>query len=77
MTRGGPYRPITSSSWDEEELWLRLDEALEMALDRPADSCQLAWWILDDCDGFPDVRRSTEALLCDFFGPLPPDWDCP
>lgn len=77
MSPGGPYRTVTSSYVLEEDLWLRLDEALLVALEEPWLAWQLAWWILEDCRHFPDVRRSVESMLWELFGPLPPDYDLP
>jgi hypothetical protein len=60
---GGPYRPAWSSSWDEEELWLRLDWALEEALGDPGLAWSMSWSIAMDSADFPDVRRCAEALM--------------
>ena len=78
MNLSGPYRTAPSSPILEDDLWLRLDDALEVALEEPWLAWQLAWWILDDCGvNFPDVRRAVEAMLWELFGPLPPDYDLP
>ena len=63
MSHGGPYRPLVSSSWLEEELWARLDEALLEALDDPAWAHTMTVWIIMDSADFPDVRRAAEKML--------------
>ena len=63
MPHVGPYRPAWSSSWDEEELWQRLDWSLQESLRDPNLAWSMAWSIALDAADFPDVRRCAEALM--------------
>lgn len=59
-----PYRTSTFPSWHEEDLWLRLDMALEMAIKSPSFAYSIAWdiWV-DARTTFPDVRRAASDLM--------------
>ena len=63
MPHAGPYRPAWSPSWDEEELWTRLDWALEAAIRDPDLAYSMAWSISMDSADFPDVRRCADSLM--------------
>lgn len=67
-----PYRGGTFPSWQEEELWFRLDEALWMALRQPYQAYTIAWGVWTDSRGFPEVRQAA----CDLMSQLmPPFYD--
>lgn len=68
----GPYRSIPYSSYEENELWLRLDLALERALRYPARAYEIAWDVYMESDGFPDVRRASCELLSHLMVPFGP-----
>lgn len=62
----GPYRTDTFPSWLEEDLWLRLDVALEMALRSPSFAYSIAWDVWIDSRGIKDladVRRASSNLM--------------
>jgi hypothetical protein len=73
MIGGGPYRIDLTIPPDDSELWLRLDQALEMSLRDP----DLAYWIAFDIwldsspklvkgefvGGFPEVAAAAGRLL--------------
>ncbi len=71
MSLRGPYRPLTSSSWTEEELWLRLDDALVVAVRDPVLAWGIAWQVACDSGDFPEVRTAAGALMEELFTPLP------
>lgn len=58
-----PYRKDSFPSSEEENLWLRLDHALEIAIEDPHRACSIAWDVFKDCTGFKDVSASTASLL--------------
>ena len=49
----------------EEELWLRLDGALEQALNEPMQAYSAAWFVYCDARrrGFRDVMVAADGLL--------------
>lgn len=57
------YRGPVSSSYTEDELWLRLDWALEEALKDPSLSWAMAWSVAMDSADFRDVRVAAERLM--------------
>lgn len=63
MSLHGPYRPAWSPSFEEEELWQRLDEGLLVAMDDPVLAWSIVWWVVNDAADFPDVRRAAAAVL--------------
>lgn len=63
VPHAGPYRPAWSPSWDEEELWLRLDCALEEAMRDPRLAWAMTWSIALDAAAFPEVRQCAESLM--------------
>lgn len=63
MIGESPFRSLTSSSWTEEELWLRLDCALEEAMVDPAFAWSLAWTVWIDSKGHNVVRVAADSLL--------------
>lgn len=58
-----PYRSDTFPSWTEEDLWLRLDCALEMAFKSPSFAYAIAWDVWVDSREFADVRRASSELM--------------
>ncbi|HEU5118660.1 MAG TPA: hypothetical protein VFT74_18830 [Isosphaeraceae bacterium] len=70
MIGEGPYRSATGSPIEEEDLWLRLDEALQKAFSDPVWAWGVAWGVMADSALFPDVRRAAEAVLGILF-PMP------
>jgi hypothetical protein len=66
----GPYRDDTFPSWSEEDLWLRLDEVLELALKWPQHAYALAWHLWLDSNGFPDVRNAASVLMSELVVPF-------
>lgn len=63
MFCGGPYRSWPPHPGGEEDLWLRLDEALGAAFRDPVWAWGVAWGVARDAAGFPDVRRAASALM--------------
>jgi hypothetical protein len=62
-----PYRDSGFPTWHENELWLRLDQAMERAIRYPVWAYSIAWDVyMDAGDRFADVRRSA----CDFMATL-------
>lgn len=61
-----PYRSSHLSTWYEEELWLRLDDALELSLRYPQTAYAIAWNVWLDSRGYEEVRRAA----CDLMGHL-------
>lgn len=59
----GPYRAAPYSSYEEDELWLRLDLALEYALKSPGRAYSIAWDLYMDARRYPDVREAASELL--------------
>ena len=57
------YKNMVSSSWYEEELWLRLDHIAEIAMSDPYCASQLAYNLFIDSSSFKDVRIATLAIL--------------
>lgn len=69
-----PYRTSIGSSWQEQELWDILDEALALSSVDPYTAYDIARDVwsdsrpnLRDPIGFPEVRRSAEALMSALF----------
>ena len=62
-----PYRTPPYPPGEEEDLWFRLDEALERAFQDPVWSWGVAWAVVRDSGRFPDVRRAAEALLATLY----------
>ncbi len=73
----GPYRTNTFPSWSEEDLWLRLDDALEVAFSDPSWAFNIAWSVIQDATDFRDVFWAAADLLEALGFRLPPDWDWP
>lgn len=67
-----PYRWPLYATWSEEESWLRLDHALEMALINPVDASRIAFEVFMESAIYPDVRRAAIAVL-ECCNPLPDD----
>lgn len=63
VTSGGPYRPLYSSSYLEEELWLSLDDALVEVYRDPRLAWDIAFRIAMDAADFPDVLLAAEQLM--------------
>ncbi len=63
-----PYREIISSSWQEQELWLSLDDALLAAITDPVLAFGIAIHVAEDAGNeFPEVRQAAELLLAQLF----------
>ncbi len=63
MIGASPYRSLTSSSTEEDELWLRLDDALLEAMRDPVFAWSIAWNVAIDAEGFTDVQDAAVRLL--------------
>jgi hypothetical protein len=64
MIGDDPYRCSPSSHYEEDELWLRLDEALEKALTDTSQAYMIAGWVLTDSYlTYPEVHRAASELM--------------
>jgi hypothetical protein len=63
MIGAGPYRSLPYSSYEENELWLRLDEALEKAIRYPVWAYSIAWNVYNDSHRYPTVHRAACELM--------------
>ncbi len=68
MIGAGPYRCVTCSSYEEEDLWLRLDEALLYALRDVPQAYAIAWGVWADSRNYSEVR----SAACDLMSLLVP-----
>lgn len=71
-----PYRSCGHPIAYEEELWKRLDEALERSLTDPTWAWGTAWQLVKDAKGYPELEQAAVGLM-HALRPLPPDWDLP
>ena len=58
-----PYRSDTFPSWSEEDLWLRLDEALLVAISDPHQAFSIAWNVIADSSPYPDVIKAASEMI--------------
>lgn len=70
MIGEGPYRSLPYSTYEENELWLRLDLALERAFRYPVAAYGIAWDVYMDSWRYLDVRRAACELMQQLF-PVP------
>lgn len=57
------YRAPHRTHIEEEDLWLRLDWALERAFADPVWAWGQAWQVARDAQQYPEVRRAAEELM--------------
>jgi hypothetical protein len=67
MIGAGPYRSLPYSTYEENELWLRLDLALERALRHPVAAYAIACDVYMDSWRHSDVRRAACELMQQLF----------
>lgn len=65
-----PYRECDQGDQEEDELWLRLDQALESALTDPPWAWGVAWSVARDGIRFPDLHRAASEVMAVLY-PLP------
>lgn len=68
MIGEGPYRTAFPASYEEEELWLRLDVALEESFRNPSLAWGMAWSVVMDSELHPDVAAAASGLMDVLFG---------
>lgn len=65
-----PLRENRYAELREDELWLRLDDALALVLLKPNDAAMIALDVWNDSKDFPDVRRAASELLSHLVEPF-------
>jgi hypothetical protein len=63
MSSNVPYRNLISPSYNEEELWLRLDWALLESFRDETLAWSMAWLIALDSNDFPDIKIAAISLM--------------